>query len=284
MSEARRRRPGSGGQRSAVATAERAPAPARERAGSPPRRLIVNADDFGLTAGVSRGILAAHDRGIVSSTTLLVNRPPDPALVEALRASRLGVGLHVNLTLGAPLARPERVPSLVDASGVFVRDAREVAARASIDEVRIELGNQIDAFRALMGRFPTHLDSHHHVARHSPVLEVLLDFARVLKLPVRSQDDRVRTAARRLHLRTPDHFVGESGPEPYWSADRVLAHLHALPGGVSEFMTHPGYFDDDLAYSRYGQQREIELAGLTDPRARAALASGGIDLIHFGRL
>jgi chitin disaccharide deacetylase len=248
------------------------------------RRLIVNADDFGLTAGVSRGILVAHRDGIVSSTSLIVNRPLEAALLQELKATGLGVGLHVNLTLGAPLARPERVPSLVDEEGRFVRDAREVAARARVDEVRIEVGNQIDAFRGLMGRFPTHLDSHHHVGRYAPVLDIVLDFARALKLPVRSQDDTVRQAARRLKVRTPDHFMGESGPGPYWSADRLLEQLRALPAGASEFMTHPGYFDADLAYSRYGQEREAELAGLTDPRARELIAREGVQLIDFGRL
>jgi len=248
----------------------------------PSRTLIVNADDFGLTRGVSRGILEAGASGIVTSTTLIVNRPLEPALVDELKASELGVGLHMNLTLGAPVANPKRVPSLVDAEGTFVRDAREAAKRASKDEARIELGTQIDEFRKIMGRFPTHLDTHHHIGRHEPILELVLDFARAIKVPVRSQDDGVRAAARRLTLRTPDHFMGESGPDPYWSAERVLEHLASLPGGVTEFMTHPGYFDDDLAYSRYGKQRETELAGLTDPRARKAVAQEGIRLAHFG--
>jgi hypothetical protein len=248
----------------------------------PSRTLIVNADDFGLTRGVSRGILEAGANGIVTSTTLIVNRPLEPALVDELKASDLGVGLHMNLTLGAPVANPKRVPSLVDAEGTFVRDAREAAKRASKDEARIELGTQIDEFRKIMGRFPTHLDTHHHIGRHEPILELVLDFARAIKVPVRSQDDHVRAAARRLTLRTPDHFMGESGPDPYWSAERVLEHLASLPGGVTEFMTHPGYFDNDLAYSRYGKQRETELAGLTDPRAREAVAQEGIRLAHFG--
>ncbi len=250
----------------------------------PARTLIVNADDFGLTGGVSRGILEAHRRGIVTSTTLIVNRPVDRALIDELGSSGLGVGLHLNLTLGAPVANAKRVPSLVDDEGRFLRDARAAAARARTDEARIELGTQIDAFRKIMGRFPTHLDSHHHVGRHEPILELVLDFARAIKIPVRSQDAQVRAAARRLRLKTPDHFLGESGPEPYWSVERVLEHLLALPAGVSEFMTHPGYYDDDLSYSRYGTQRETELAGLTDPRARAVIEQEGIRLIHFGQL
>ncbi|MBI4588116.1 MAG: ChbG/HpnK family deacetylase [Candidatus Rokubacteria bacterium] len=248
------------------------------------KRLIVNADDFGLTAGVSRGILEAHRKGIVTSTTMLVNREVDPALVEELKGSDLGVGLHLNLTLGTPVSDPTRVPSLVDGEGAFIRDAREAAARATADEARIELGTQIDAFRKLMGRFPSHLDSHHHVGRHAPIQGLIFDFARALKLPVRSPDDRVRAAARRLKLRTPDHFFGESGPEPCWSAERLLAQLASLPDGVSEFMTHPGYFDRDLAYSRYGRQREEELRGLTDPAVREAVVARGICLCHFGEL
>ena len=244
--------------------------------------LIVNADDFGLTPGVSRGILEAHRNGIVTSTTLLVNREIPPAQRDELQASGLGVGVHLNLTLGTPVSNPRRVPSLVDAEGRFIRDAREAAARARIDEARIELGSQIDAFRKIMGRFPTHLDTHHHVGRHDPILDLVLDFARALKVPVRSQDAAVRTAARRLGLRTPDHFMGESGPEPYWSRERTLEHLAGLPTGLSEFMTHPGYFDDDLAYSRYGRQRETELAGLTDPECRRAVERHGIQLAHFG--
>lgn len=250
----------------------------------PGRSLIVNADDYGLTAGVSRGILDAHRRGIVTSTTLLVNRPVDPTLIEALKSSGLGVGLHMNLTLGPPVAPARRVASLVDGEGRFVRDAREAAQRARKDEARIELGMQIDEFRRIMGRFPTHLDSHHHVGRHEPILELVLDFALAIKVPVRTQDPEVRAMARTLALKTPDHFMGESGPDAYWSSERVLAHLRELPGGVTEFMTHPGYYDDDLSYSRYGRQRETEMTGLTDPQARALIEREGIRLIHFGNL
>ena len=253
-------------------------------AGGQAKILIVNADDFGLTAGVSRGILGAHRHGIVTSTTLLVNREIPPALIEELAASDLGVGVHLNLTLGSPVASAKRVPSLVDAEGRFIRDAREAAARANVDEARIELGTQIDAFRTIMGRFPTHLDSHHHVGRHSPILDLVLDFARALEVPVRSQDDLVRAAARQRGIPTPDHFMGESGPEPYWSRERTLAHLASLPAGVSEFMTHPGWFDVDLSFSRYGRQREVELIGLGTSVARSAAAALGIQLCTFASL
>lgn len=249
-----------------------------------PRALIVNADDFGLTAGVSRGILHAYRHGIVTSTTLLVTRALAPATMEELGGSGLGVGLHVNLTLGAPVSAPGRIPSLVDGEGRFVRGARAVAEGVKADEARIEIGEQIDAFRRIMGRFPTHLDSHHHVGRHEPLLELMCFFARALKVPMRAPDLSVRQAARQAGVQTPDHFMGESGPDPYWSPERLLQHLQALPEGTSEFMTHPGYYDDELAYSRYGRQREIELRGLTDPAARETVVREGIRLITFGNL
>jgi predicted glycoside hydrolase/deacetylase ChbG (UPF0249 family) len=248
------------------------------------RVLIVNADDFGLTRGVSRGILECYQRGIVTSTTLMVNRDADPAQLEELRSSGLGVGLHVNLTLGTPISDPRRVGSLLDDAGQLVRDARVQAERARPEEARLEIGNQIEAFRRLMGRFPTHLDSHHHVARDGALLDLLCFFARALKIPMRAQDAQVRARAREEGIRTPEHFIGDAGTEPYWSAARVLEHLRTLPAGVSEFMTHPGYFDDDLAYSRYGKQRETEVVGLTDPGARALVAREGIQLAHFGNL
>ena len=248
------------------------------------KRLIVNADDFGLTAGVSRGILEAHRRGIVTSTTLLANLSLDGALLDGLKASRLGVGVHLNLTLGQPVSPAEEIPSLLDAGGKFFREPLRQAAEAKPEEVELELRAQVAVFIRLLGGKPTHLDSHHHVGRHRPILGVVLALAEELGVPVRCPDAETRRAARERGLRSPEQFFGESGPEAYWSSERLLSHLATLPDGVSEFMTHPGYFDQDLAYSRYGRQREVELRGLTDPAVSEAVARRRIHLCHFGHL
>ena len=245
------------------------------------RRLIVNADDFGLTPGVSAGILAAHRHGIVTSTTVLVTADVDRASLGAARDSALGIGLHINLTLGRPLT-PAR--SLVDSSGRFIRDARRAAARASVTDVEREVAAQIEKFTTLVKRAPTHLDTHHHVGLHEPVTAVVLAAAKRLGVPVRSQNAGARARARSAGLRTPDHFFGESGPGAYWALGTTLVRLRELPPGVSEFMTHPGVFDDALGFSRYARQRETELVGLGTPAARAAAASLGIGLCHFGEV
>jgi predicted glycoside hydrolase/deacetylase ChbG (UPF0249 family) len=245
------------------------------------RRLIVNADDFGLTPGVTRGILAAHRLGIVTSSTALVTQPLDRDDVARAFEQGLALGLHVNLTLGRPLTGGR---SLVEGSGQFVRDARRAAARASARDVERELEAQIERFLGLARRAPTHLDSHHHVALHPPIREAVLAAAARLAVPVRSEDDAARARSRAAGLRTPDHFFGGSGPAPYWTPLRTLAQLAALPPGTSEFMTHPGLFDQALAFSRYGRQRETELVGLGTPTARAAAAGLGLTLCTFAEL
>jgi hypothetical protein len=245
------------------------------------RRLIVNADDFGLAPGVSAGILAANRHGIVTSTSVLVTGEVDRAQLAAAADAGLGLGLHVNLTLGRPMTDG---PSLVDADGRFIRDARRAAAGAEVGDVEREVEAQIDRFVTLARRAPTHLDTHHHVGLYAPVTEVVLAAARRLGLALRSQTAEARARVRTAGLRTPDHFFGESGPDAYWTVARTLRHLRALPAGVSEFMTHPGWFDDALAGSRYGRQRETELTGVGAPAARAAAAALGITLCTFADL
>ncbi len=249
------------------------------------RRLIVNADDFGLTAGVSRGILRAHREGLVTSATVLANLPPQPELDAAAAGAGLGLGLHFNLTWGRPVSPAGTVPSLVDVEGRFGRDLAALQERARPDDVRRECETQIEVFSRRFGRPPTHLDSHHHVHRRVPrVGDAVLDVALDARLPLRSQDAGFREGVRRRGVRTPDQFLGEDSVEPYWTAARLLDALAALPVGVTELMCHPGRYDEALAYSRYGRQRETELQALCEPEVRATVERLGIALRHFGTL
>ena len=240
------------------------------------RRLIVNADDFGLTPGVNAGILGAHRHGIVSSTTVLTTAAIDAESVSALRDSDLGVGIHLNLTLGRPLSRAR---SLVDADGRFVRDARHAAARADAKDVEREVRAQIEKLARTLGTTvpafepPIDRGAVALYLRHNYIPAPYSIYEGIQKLPAAA------------YLTLPADQVGAlPTPRPYWSLPRTLAQLRVLPPGVSEFMSHPGWFDEALAYSRYGRQRETEMVGLGTPAARAALASLGITLCHFGEL
>lgn len=248
------------------------------------RRLIVNADDFGLTAGVSRGILRAHREGLVTSATVLASLPPQPELDAAAAGAGLGLGLHFNLTWGRPVSPAGTVPSLVDAEGRFGRDLATLQERARPDDVRRECETQIEVFSRRFGRPPTHLDSHHHVHRVPRVMDAVVDVVLAARLPLRSQDAGFREGLRRHGIATTDHFVGDAQVEAYWTTERLLDQLATLPLGVTELMCHPGVFDEDLTYSRYGRQREVELAALCDLEARATVQRLDIRLCHFGAL
>jgi hypothetical protein len=249
------------------------------------RRLIVNADDFGMTDGVSRGIAGAHRAGIVTSATAMVHLKSLEASLPYLReVPGLALGLHITLTWGAPLAGADRVPSLVEPDGRFPRDKAVLAGRARPEEVARECAAQLARFVHTVGRLPTHVDSHHQVHTLPPACEAVLDLATKHGFPVRSPDDEVRRQARARGLVTPDAFLGGAGDEPYWTVERLLETIRSLPDGTTEIMCHPGHYDADLAHSRYGRQREVEFATFTHPAVRDAVRKAGVQLISYAAL
>ena len=115
-------------------------------------------------------------------------------------------------------------------------------------------------------------------------MEAVVDVVLAARLPLRSQDLGFREGLRRCGIITTDAFVGDAQTEPYWTPGRLLDQLATLPLGVTELMCHPGIFDEALAYSRYGRQREVELGALCDAEARATVTRLDIQLCHFGAL
>lgn len=277
--------------------------------------LIVNADDLGRTAGINRGILEAHKKGIVTSTTALVTYPDAVEGIALMQAEApfLGIGLHLNLTSGRPVSAPEDVPSLVGADGDFRRPEGWGAVAAAFDpaDVDRELRAQFDRFVALAGRLPTHLDSHHHAIYMAPaVLRVMLALAEEHNLPIRRPpfDDYVPETAAGVWLlqglapeaaravvkelaaileshpgvRYPERFV-ISFYDKQAILGELLAILTTLPAdGVTELMCHPGYAEGlDSAYS---VQREDEIRWLTFPATHEVIVAEGIQLISFAEL
>lgn len=243
------------------------------------RRLIVNADDFGLSEGVNLGILAAHREGIVSSTTLMVNMPAAAAAFALARANpSLGVGIHFVLTAGRPLT--EDVASLTGPDGHFLR-LPALAEQADPAHVRQELEAQFSAFLD-SGLRPTHIDSHHHVCGTVPAAEAaMIAIAARERLPVRHalpQRERIRQSG----LKTTDHFDAGYYGRGNISAEQLVAQLAALPQGLSELMTHPAYIDHHLMrVSSYSVERVEELVAVTDPAVKQALVGHGIELVDY---
>jgi predicted glycoside hydrolase/deacetylase ChbG (UPF0249 family) len=153
------------------------------------RLLIVNADDFGLNDAATEAILLTHCAGAVTSTTLMVNTPGCERAVElAADYPELGVGLHFNLTWGAPLSNPEDVPALVSTTGMFLNRSglalRLLAGRVPAEQIHKEFTAQIERIRQL-GINPSHVDSHQHIHAFGQVFSTLAEYCSGHALPMR---------------------------------------------------------------------------------------------------
>lgn len=254
----------------------------REAPSTAPRRVIINADDLGRSSGINDGIFEAHQRGVVSSATLMAGESAaGDAAARLTDHPRLGVGLHLTLTGSRPTLPAGRVPSLVDSNGCFPRKPEQIRDFAPRD-LLAEMRNQLRIFHELTGRLPTHLDSHHHSHTHPLVLEAVLEIAGEHRLPVRRSSptiaERLAAAGVATTLRFTERFFG-----PDATLEVLLELLRDAPPGTTEIMCHPGYADDALRReSGYADERERELRVLCDPAARAALRTGGLQLVHFG--
>ena len=207
------------------------------------RYLIVTADDFGLSPGVNRGILEAHRRGVLTSTSLMVLRPAcDEAVALARECPDLSVGLHLDLGESA----------------------------GAVNAVR----DQFVQFERALGRPPTHVDGHHDLHLSPEWLPQVLTYARRCGIPVRG-----RSSVARLG-RFYGQWGGRTHPEQT-SVESLIEILRTgLGDGVTELICHPGYVDPSLR-SGYAREREAELATLCDPRVREAIRVAGARLVGF---
>jgi predicted glycoside hydrolase/deacetylase ChbG (UPF0249 family) len=214
--------------------------------------LIVNADDFGASRGITRGILEAHQRGILTSTSLMVNAP---AAMEAAALSRgapnLSVGLHADVE--AELKRSDGDP------GWRVRDA---------------LRAQWTRFEELMDRRPTHLDAHHNVHRDRRALPHFLDIAREWGVPLREHGP----------VRYFSKFYGQWGGQTHLeqiSVENLSRMLETeIAEGITELSCHPGYVEPDYPGS-YRTERETELRTLCAAAIRRVVSEHSIRLISY---
>ena len=220
------------------------------------RICIVNGDDFGASDGVNRGIIEAHRDGILTSASLMINMPGAEQAVGLSAANpELSVGLHVNFTN----------------EGDPVIDIADVAA------ARVELNRQYQLFLELMGRPPTHIDSHHNVHRMPHLLPLFLDLAEAEKLFLREH------SPVRYFSTFYGQWDGESHPE-HISPERLVTVLETEIGpGLTELACHPGYVTDEFA-SEYAVEREVELRSLCSSVVKRRVVELDIELLNYAQL
>jgi hopanoid biosynthesis associated protein HpnK len=273
------------------------------------RRLIVNADDAGLTVGHNRAVIQAHRHGVVTSTSLLANGPAFDDAVARLRTQpALGVGVHLTLLEGVPLCPPARVCSLVGGGGWFGRSVvalfrRLALGQVRLEEVRAEWRAQIERVLGA-GLCVTHLDSHKHVHMHPRLWAVTLslaaeyDLGRVrLSRPLALRSVKCallgllavwaqRRAAQR-GVRTPHALIGLEA-SGHMTTARAQRALDRPWRGACEWMAHPAYRSDalaDLPYRWVADYRfEEELEALCAAEVRETLARQGIEQVSYAHL
>jgi chitin disaccharide deacetylase len=227
------------------------------------RFLVVNADDLGLSAAVNDGIFAAHEEGIVTSASLMVRQGAAREAAErAAGHPELAVGLHIDL-------------------GEWNYEAGEwTLAYSHCDsddpqEVEVECRAQLDRFRALLDRDPTHLDSHQHVHESEPVRGVAEALAAELGVPLRNRA-----------IRYEGGFYGQGGKgEPFpegIAPERLIELIRALPPGWTEIGCHPAA--GPVPTSSYDAERQIELEALCDPDVKELFDSGVVRLCSFAQI
>jgi hopanoid biosynthesis associated protein HpnK len=286
------------------------------------KRLIVNADDFGFTRGVNAGIERAFKSGVLTSATIMANGDAFEDAVEIARANPgLGIGCHLAVVGGRPVAPASEVASLLDGRGMLPRTLTElmkmlVRGRARAEEIEREFRAQVErVVRA--GITPTHLDSHKHTHTHASVMRAMArvaveygiacvrnPFERVFapartgraargKRPVYLKQYAMSAAiapraphfkrvARDHGLKTPDYFCGVR-LTGLLDGEAMRGVIESLKDGTTELMCHPGIYDEELegASTRLKRERERELEALTDPATSLCAREHGVKLISY---
>jgi predicted glycoside hydrolase/deacetylase ChbG (UPF0249 family) len=227
--------------------------------------LIVNADDFGQSPGINRGIIEAHEHGIVTSASFMTRWPSaGEAASYAREHPKLSVGLH--LDLGEWVYRAEDWVPLYT-----------VIPLDDPSAVELEVSRQLEAFQDLLGKHPAHINSHQHVHMHEPVRSITLQVCQRLGIPLRNFTPE-------LHYFT--RFYGQT-----WKGSPLPTHISLewlveilstlLPTGWTVLTCHPGYVDQEELNTMYRLERYDELKVLCHSRVRAVMDALGIRLCSF---
>jgi chitin disaccharide deacetylase len=247
--------------------------------------LIVNADDYGMASSVSQGIRESHQRGIVTSTTVMIGMAgaAEAVLQAQQETPNLGLGLHVVVAGKAmkPVLPPDQIPSLVRPDGLFYDNPvwGERGDLFNADEMTREVNAQFDRFVSVANQLPTHIDSHYHAGYMHPASAAAMR-ALALKhnLPMRHGHELDLPLLEGIQHNTVFFQLDHHQP-----IEALLEFLHTLKDGeIVELCCHPGYSNDTLFDTDpWTTVREIEVRYLTDPRVKEVIEAQGITLCNF---
>jgi chitin disaccharide deacetylase len=280
------------------------------------RRLIINADDFGLCESVNKGIVEAHTKGVLTSTTLMANMSHADQAVELAKSTpTLGLGVHLNLTAGKPLCQDSSIKLILDSQGRFALSPGKLALASLITgkvraAIETELASQI---QWLIGKGikPTHLDSHKHIHAFPTIFPIICRLAKRFNIPAiryayeskqvsqlpwpltdresRKRASLVRTMAKINRWQNSAFFKTDCllGVNHVGRINTVFLRAVSLynTASTAEVMTHPGYtYDLDATKTRLVKQREVEIEALCSVKTKQSFNEAGIKLINYGQL
>ena len=280
------------------------------------KRIIINADDFGLCDTVNKAVAQAHTKGVLTSATIMANMP---AAKDAIKIARqlpaLGIGVHLNLSMGQPLSNDICVKSLLNKNGNLGLSPAKLTILSTLSHkfrtaIRTELASQIQ-WVIDNGLTPTHLDSHKHIHSFPAIFPIVCELARRFKIPAirftyepkqilrlpwplpseggRKRAGKIRAMAKINHMQNAD----------FLKTDALLgiAHLGKInvnffravtlytPVATAEVMTHPGLDNGtETDETRLLHQRKGELEALCSERTKQYFEDSKIKLVHYGQL
>ena len=232
-------------------------------------KLIVNSDDYGLTEGVNYGVIKALQKGVLRSTTAMVNMPAIKHAVKLAKENpELGVGLHLVLSAGDPIVKGHK--TIVDENGHFLKNSVLNASVIDEEEVYREYKAQMERFIELFGKKPTHIDGHHHTQDLDQTREVTKRLAKEYNI------DYIRSVSD--HPEFVNNFYGD-----HVSLEDFKEVVNQTKNdSILEIMCHVAFIDVDLLkISSYNSNRVKELETLTDPKLLEWVKNEGFELSHF---
>lgn len=280
------------------------------------KRLIINADDFGLSDSVNSAVLSGHKDGILTSATIMTNMPDAEEAVEIAKGlPRLGVGVHLNLFKGRPLCRDSQTKYIVNKNGEFKYNQKVLSLMSLISHnfrkaLKAELAQQIQ-WLIDKGIRPTHLDSHKHIHCFPAIYSLVCELARQFKVnairwcyepkevgsvpwPLSNCDYRKKNATLRKWAKInrfqekefikTEAFYGSSHLGKIdVSLIKALSLYNRAP--TAELMTHPATEDEpQRPYRVIELSRKAELEALCDDRSKKYIRDAKIELVHYGQL